>query len=568
MRFYFPCSNGIGCYSENGVTVALVTADGSKKVQSKPSKNKVIFANIFFLRGLQYFFCGLVAMFSVFNASYSLSNYEEGAISKAISKRLYISARYLFILVTIIFSFLLTFLVLGYFPAKASFWIIGTSANLYLRCFIIALIRVAVVYLALLAFRFIPPMQTFYRFNGACDSINLDKSLKKGHNAPKVAKPLNFVNYIVFTFLFCIFVISLVAININPWANILINMAIVLGSIGLCYEILYLFEKYAGDNVKKIGLVTSWFVSMKPKITQEEIAKVVKIESGYKLGENGDLQDGLPLSALVTEMQTKLESAGRYEKSDVDWIIATVLGKNRAEVKLVRSVSEKDYREIMSVTERRAKGEPLSSIFGFVDFYGLRIDINKKVLSPRAETEILVDEALKLIKDGKRKEVCDLCTGSGAIAIAIAKNANVKVTAIDISKPALATAESNAKKHNVKIDFVESDLFEHLKKSRKFDIIVSNPPYIESEEIDKLDDEVKKYDPRIALDGGADGLDFYRRITEQARKRLNSNGVLMFELGVGQAQAVRKILKDNGFTETRVVKDYEKKERIIYGKAN
>lgn len=567
MKYYFPSSNGISCFNGKTLSTAVIGLDGGKKVASQKSKNKIIYLNWIILRGIQYFFCGLIALFSAFNISYNMLNLEDSKLAKTISQKFYISARYFFIIISIAFSFLLCYLWLGVFPAKLSFVVLGNSLNFRLRAFIIALFKVLLFFAVLLVLRFLPSMQYFYKFNGAC-ARNFNITRQKGVENIKFNwhRPLNFVNFFVFTLLFCIFMVSLVAININWWANILVNLGIVVLSMGFCYEFLYIIEKY--PKLSRICIITSWFVSIKPNITQEEIAKVAGLESEISKGEKLSVsEDGMiALSAVYTEMQTKLESKERYEKSDVDWIVATVLNKNRAEIKLIHSISNKQYREIMAATERRAKGEPLSNIFGFVDFYGLRFDINKKVLSPRVETEQLVEEAIKLINANKFKEVCDLCTGSGAIGIAIAKNTNSRVTAIDISKPALQVAINNAKKHNVKVDFIESDLFKGLKKSRKFDIIISNPPYIESKEIDKLDEEVKKYDPRLALDGGEDGLDFYRRIAQEAGRRLNKNGILMFEIGATQGFAVRKIMKDNGFGETKLIKDYEKRERIIYGK--
>ncbi len=568
MKYYFPCVNGVSCFGGGKNVVAVVDDDGGKKVKARQSKNKIIKYNWIFVRGIQYFFCGLFALLACFDASFSITNSEDSKFSKKISKTFYISARYFFILISVASSFVIAFFLLGFLPAKLSFVLMGNSANLRLRAFIIAIIKVALFYLILLLLRLLPSMQYFYRFNGATSQI-MQKSAKNSENIKKSwHKPLNYVNFLVFTLLFSIFMVSLIAVNFNWWANLLINLVIVLASMAICYEVLNLLEKSERAWVNNICLITSWFIAMKPNITQEEIARVAQLESD--IGASKDIsavEDGMiAFSAVVTEMQTKLTAVNKYEKSDVDWIIATVLGKNRAEIKLVHSISNKDYREIMLATQRRAKGEPLSSIFGFVEFYGMRFDVNKKVLSPRMETELLVSEALKLIKENKYKEVCDLCTGSGAIAVAIAKNADVKVTGVDISKPAIQVAENNAKKNKVKVDFVESNLFSGLKKFRKYDIIISNPPYIASGEIDKLDDEVKKYDPKLALDGGEDGLDFYRAIIAGSVKRFNKNGCLMFELGHGQASAVRKLMKDAGYIDTRVIKDYQKKERIIYGK--
>ena len=130
----------------------------------------------------------------------------------------------------------------------------------------------------------------------------------------------------------------------------------------------------------------------------------------------------------------------------------------------------------------------------------------------------------------------------------------------------MAVAETNAKKNEVKIDFYQSDLMKELKKGKKYDIIISNPPYIKREDLEKLDVEVKKFDPRLALDGGEDGLDFYRRIVEESKSRLVKKGWLMFEVGIGQAQQVQELMQNNGFDSVLTIKDYNRIERVVYGR--
>ena len=272
------------------------------------------------------------------------------------------------------------------------------------------------------------------------------------------------------------------------------------------------------------------------------------------------------MHSLSSTNKNRLQNAGINEKSDADWIIATVLDKNRAEIKLLSFITDKQYQDIIKATERRAKGESIDNIFGFTEFYGLRFDVNKKVLTPRMETEILVETVLKVAKPNEKTKILDLGTGSGAIAVALAKNCDASITALDISKSALAIAESNAKKNGVEIEFLHSNLFDNLKRKRKFDIIVSNPPYIPTQEIEKLDRNVRDFDPHIALDGGEDGLDFYRKIVEQSVFRLSDGGYIFFEVGKGQAKSVKQFLKDAQFEEIKIVKDYSKIERVVYGK--
>lgn len=270
------------------------------------------------------------------------------------------------------------------------------------------------------------------------------------------------------------------------------------------------------------------------------------------------------LSCVFAEMKNNKKDC--VEQSDIDWIVGTILNKNRAEIKLIKKISKKQYKQIMKAYNKRLKGQPLSDIFGFVEFYGMKIKVNKDVLSPRMETEILVEEVLEKIKRKKNFYVLDMCTGSGAIAIALAKNSSAKIEAVDISKKALKVAKENAEKNKVNIDFLKSDLFNGLKKEKKYDIIVSNPPYIKTNEIKSLDEEVKKYDPILALDGGDDGLDFYKRIIKDSKEFLSKDGMIFFEIGECQRKDVEKLLKNEGFNEINVVNDYNNIERIIYGR--
>ena len=213
-------------------------------------------------------------------------------------------------------------------------------------------------------------------------------------------------------------------------------------------------------------------------------------------------------------------------------------------------------------------GVPIQHITNSQEFMKMNFYVNDKVLIPRPDTEILVEEVIKLSKENKIKNVLDLCTGSGAIAVSLAKYIpNIKVTALDISKDALNVAKINAKRNNVedKIIFVESDLFKNLKKE-KYDIIVSNPPYIKKEVIKKLDEEVKK-EPHIALDGGEDGLDFYRRIVNEAEEYLKFNGFLCLEIGYDQKDEVIELInREEEYINTYSKKDLFGNDRIIVTK--
>lgn len=213
--------------------------------------------------------------------------------------------------------------------------------------------------------------------------------------------------------------------------------------------------------------------------------------------------------------------------------------------------------------ERRGTHMPLQYITGEQEFMGLPFLVNDKVLIPRQDTEILVEEALKAVKEGAK--ILDVCTGSGCIIISILKLVSgTKGMACDISGEALEVARENARRQGVAVDFRQGDLFEPVEG--QFDVIVSNPPYIPTAEIEKLMEEVKFFEPRTALDGNEDGLAFYRRLAAESLRYLKDGGWLMVEIGCDQGRAVAELLRDAGFCEVEVRRDLAGLDRVVKGR--
>jgi len=224
-----------------------------------------------------------------------------------------------------------------------------------------------------------------------------------------------------------------------------------------------------------------------------------------------------------------------------------------------------------AMVERRLRGEPVAYITGRWEFHGLPLMITENVLIPRDDTEVLVDKAIELIRaKGPDTRVLDLCCGSGCIGLAIADAMRgAKVVMADISERALAVARQNALHNHLtkNVTCLSADaMAQPPMLFGWFDLIVCNPPYIPTGELDTLDTSVKDYEPRGALDGGEDGLDFFRKVTDEWRAVLKSGGTLMFECGDGQAPAVADILRKNGFTEIKKYKDTQEIERVVTGR--
>lgn len=256
--------------------------------------------------------------------------------------------------------------------------------------------------------------------------------------------------------------------------------------------------------------------------------------------------------------------------NEVELLFTEILHCNKADLYLNRGlpIDQAKSRQISSALERRIKGEPIQYILRKTEFMGLDFVVDRNVLIPRPETEILVETVLDLGRRlwavGDRPRILDMGTGSGCIAVSLAKLLNnVKVTAIDISEKALRIAKENARLNNVEIEFMQGDLFDaYGLQPISYDLIVSNPPYIPGKDIDNLQPQIQ-YEPRIALNGGEDGLDFYRQIIKESAGFMRKGGFLIMEMGFEQCAKIREIFKlQGGFDIINIVRDYNNIERV------
>ena len=272
----------------------------------------------------------------------------------------------------------------------------------------------------------------------------------------------------------------------------------------------------------------------------------------------------MKIKQMLEKVKSELASAGTTDSAEAEWLVALTLKIRRSEVYSLgeRELTSKEQKKIEANLEKRKQHIPLAYIVGDAEFYGMKFIVNENVLIPRPETEEVVEFALKHIN--KTSKVLDIGTGSGTIAIAIAAQKNCQVTAVDISEEALKIAGQNAKNNIKKVEFIQSNVFSAL-DGRRFNVIISNPPYISETEYQTLMPEVKMYEPKIALVAEDDGLKIYKQIISGAPKHLEKNGVIVFEIGYNQGEKIKNLLEKD-FKEIKIIKDLQGNDRIAFAR--
>ena len=389
------------------------------------------------------------------------------------------------------------------------------------------------------------------------------------------------------TFIFLVLIVSILIFALVNWALAALHWVTGIGwadavisfivkiiflpvVAGISYEVLRLLSKT--DSVLVLPLKAPGYLLQKLTTREPDDPMIECAIAAFKKAKEMEDDPNSPERSFVTEtklsklletMKSRFEKRG-IDASDAEWIVSLTLNIPRSALSQERIVSRKECREIVNIFDERMTGRPLWYIFGDTDFCGCKIKVDERVLIPRPETELLVRQALAALKDGD--SMLDLCTGSGAIAVAVAveaaKKKNVTIVGADISEDALEVARENARINQASVTFVKADLFDGIRG--KFDLITANPPYIKSGEIASLDQEVRDFEPRIALDGGEDGLDFYRRIAERIRRYIVRGGMCIMECGEGQAQEIIRIFRETARCDfAMVVRDDAGVERIV-----
>ena len=563
---------GVMMRGESVMATAVRDADGIIRIESKrfkPAKQKNKILRLPIIRGIVNFFNSMVTGVSTLMRSAEVYGGEEepSRFELWLAKKLKINLMSVITFFSMAIGIGLSIFLFVFLPHLGATQIIhqGVAFN-----FIEGGIRILIFVGYLLLVSLLKDIKRVFMYHGAehktisCYEKGLPLTVENAKTCTRVHNRCG-TTFMFFVMIVSILVYSVVNISTSTFfEKFLLKIALLPLVAGLSYELLKGLAKTENPifyPLKAPGLLLQRITTSEPDEGMLEVA-ITAFKTVMDMQENTQISESefivsKKLSKVLEDTRKRLEKGGITDKSEAEWIVSLTLNIKRDELKNEAIVNPKDNEKIDNIIKERLTGRPLWYIIGNTEFYGYKIKVDERVLIPRPETEQLVEKVLINISDSDT--VLDLCTGSGAIAIAVAKNKSVIITASDKSPEAIELAKENALLNGVDINFIESDMFSKIKG--KFSIIISNPPYIKKADIESLDKEIKNFEPKTALDGGEDGLDFYRIIAKQAPKHLYDGGVLYMECGEGQSGDIIKLL--DKFTGTEVFKDYNGIDRII-----
>lgn len=569
---------GVMMRGSKSLATAVRTPKGNIEIDFKdnrPITKKYPILNIPFLRG---FFVLIESMkIGMESLNYSASFLEDedeepSKFEKWLENKLGEKANNVLIGITMFISFLFA---IGLFVALptgiASIFKVASISSIVLNL-IEAVIRITILVLYMFLISKLNDIYRVFQYHGAehktifcyeaMEELTVENVRKQSRLHPRCGT----------NFLFLVMLISVIVFSFTGWGGVLERLLLRIILIPVVTGISYELIKWLGKNdstLAKIvaypGLKLQLLTTKEPDDSQIEVAIAsLKAAEGIK--------DSKKIEELIATGTNSLKEKGiDTARLDAELLLGSVIKKDR--VYLIthkeEEVSEENYNKYFDFIEKRRNKMPVKYILNKCEFMGLNLYVEEGVLIPRDDTEILVEEVIKLIGENEEKQVCDLCSGSGAIGIALAHfRQNIKVDLIDYYPIPEKVSLMNIRKNNMEnqVSFIKSDLLENpIKNKKKYDIIVSNPPYIEEEEINKLMDDVKDYEPHTALNGGIDGLDFYRKIICQSKEVLAEGGILAFEIGYNQGKSVKLLMEENNFKDIKVIKDFASLDRIVIG---
>ncbi|ALB48238.1 peptide chain release factor N(5)-glutamine methyltransferase [Clostridium beijerinckii] len=570
---------GVMMRGSKNFATAVRTPKGNIEIDFKdnrPVTKKYPILNIPFLRG---FFVLVESMkVGMESLNYSASfleedNEEPSKFEKWLDDKLGERANSVLMAITMFISFLFAIGLFVALPTGIASVFKGAGISNVMLNLIEALIRIVILLLYMFSISKLNDIYRVFQYHGAehktifcyeaMEELTVENVRKQSRLHPRCGT----------NFLFLVMFVSIIVFSFTGWGGIIERLALRIILIPVVTGISYEIIKWLGKNDSMLaqiiaypGLKLQLLTTKEPDDSQIEVAIAsLKAAEGIK-DPNKNIEE-LIKTGTFTLKENGIDTA----RLDAELLLGNIIEKDRVYLITHKEdeVSKEDAEKYFDLIEKRRNKMPVKYILNKCEFMGIEFYVEEGVLIPRGDTEILVDEVLKIIEENQEMQICDLCSGSGAVGISLAHfRQNIKVDLIDYypipEKVSLINIEKN--KLEDRVFFIKSDLLEEsIKNNKIYDIIVSNPPYIEECEIGKLMEDVKNYEPHTALNGGNDGLDFYRKIIDQSQYTLRESGILAFEIGYNQGEAVKLLMENNGFTNVKIVKDFASLDRVVVG---
>lgn len=574
---------GVMMRGNKGLATAVRTSKGNIEIDikenNKPITKRHPLLNIPFLRGFFVLIDSLKIGMDSLNYSSSFfedENEEPSKFEKWLDRKLGKKANDVIMGFTLIVSFIMAIGLFVLLPTVIASLFKVTGVSYVVLNLIEACIRIIILLLYMFLISKLNDIHRVFQYHGAehktifcyqyMEELTVENVKKQGRLHPRCGT----------NFLFLIMIVSILVFSFTGWGGIVERLALRIILIPVVTGISYEIIKWLGKNDSKLSRIIAYpgiklqlLTTKEPDDKQIEVA-IAALKAAEGIKEKDKTIEELINAGTSTLKENHIDTA----RLDAELLLGSIIEKNR--VYLIthkeESVSKENVIKYFDLINKRKNKMPVKYILRQCEFMGIDFYIEEGVLIPRGDTEILVEEVLKHIKEDEEKEVCDLCCGSGAIGISLATlRQNIKVDLIDYYPIPEKVTLLNIKKNTLenRASFIKSDLLEKvIKENKKYDILVSNPPYIEEEEIENLMDDVKKYEPHIALDGGKDGLDFYRKIVDQSQMVLRKDGILAFEIGYNQGEAVKSLMEEHNFKNVKIVKDFASLDRVVIGELN
>ncbi|WP_297995173.1 peptide chain release factor N(5)-glutamine methyltransferase [uncultured Clostridium sp.] len=569
---------GVMMRGAKGLATAVRTPNGEIEVKVKrttPITKKYKILNIPIIRGAATLIDSLIIGINTLNysASFFEEDEEESKFDAWLKNKLGDKgANDLIITLTMMVSFFVAAgLFLGIPTAIASIFK-GIGLSPILLNLIESAIRIAILITYMYFISKLDDIYRIFQYHGAehktifCyeaeEKLTIENVKKFGRLHPRCGT----------NFLFLTMIVSIILFTLTGWGGFWQRLILRIVLMPLVAGITYELIKWLGRTESKLGKFIAYpGLKLQELTTKEPDDEQLEVAIKSLMAAEG-IEYKKTIGELLIDGNKILKEANIDTYIlDVQLLLGKVLGKDKLYLitnkeEEVSKIKEKEFYKL--INQRKDK-MPIKYILKSAEFMGLEFQVEEGVLIPRGDTEILVEETLKFIKNERRYDICDLCCGSGAIGISIAYlKENTNVDLIDYYEIPEKVTKKNIRKHNLdsRTNFIKSDLLkEPISMNKKYDILVSNPPYIKDEVIETLMDDVKKYEPHTALSGGEDGLYFYKKIIDDSNKILKDNGVLAFEIGHDQGKEVSDLMVEKGYKNIRVIKDLAGHDRVVIG---